>query len=307
MSGPLFQFKRFSLKNERSAMKVNTDGVLLGAAVELNPREGFRVLDAGTGTGVIALMVAQRLAETVKDFSVRGIDIDAPSAEEAAENFAASPWAGHMEAEKLPLRKCTGVYDLIVSNPPYYDDTLTNPDGRKNLARHAALAGSESAILWSPSAPATELAAGTGQPGGPDAAAAVNGRADGQDTAGSAADAENSPAAATPAEQAMSYRTLTAYAAEHLAEDGTLAMILPAACEKDVLRYAASFGLFPESLLHVCASEKKPPYRIVFQMKKRPSANAEGRTMNNIIKYKKSCGEYTPEYRALMKDFYLWA
>ena len=258
----LFQFKRFSLKNERSAMKVNTDGVLLGAAVELKPREGFRVLDAGTGTGVIALMVAQRLAEMVKDFSVKGIDIDAPSAEEAAENFAASPWAGHMEAEKLPLRKCTGVYDLIISNPPYYDDTLTNPDGRKNLARHAALSGSESAILWSPSA---------------------------------------------ETESAMSYRTLTAYAAEHLAEDGTLAMILPAACERDVLRYAASFGLFPESLLHVCASEKKPPYRIVFQMKKRPSANAEGRTMNNIIKYKKSCGEYTPEYRALMKDFYLWA
>ncbi len=299
MPGPFFQFKRFSLKNERSAMKVNTDGVLLGAAVQLNPREGFRVLDAGTGTGVIALMVAQRLSGTLRDFSIKGIDIDTPSAEEAAENFAASPWAGHMEAEKLPLRKCSGIYDLIISNPPYYDDTLSNPDGRKNLARHAALAGSESAILWNdPSGPAeTERAEEAVQPGGTDAT-------------GSAAAAKNGPDATTmPAgpEQAMSYRTLTAYAAEHLAEDGTLAMILPAACERDILRYAASFGLFPESLLRVCASEKKPPYRIVFQMKKRPSADAEGRPMNNIIKYKKSCGEYTPEYRALMKDFYLWA
>lgn len=260
MPGPYFHFKRFSLKNERSAMKVNTDGVLLGAAVGLTPTEGFRVLDAGTGTGVIALMVAQRLEGKVRNFSISGIDMDTPSAEEAAENFAASPWAGSLIAENIPLQKCPGIYDLIISNPPYYDDSLSNPDGRKNLARHAVMSGSDGAAIWN--------------------------------------DAQG---------QAMSYRTLTAYASQHLGEDGSLAMILPSSCEKDVLRYAASFGLFPESLLYVCASEKKPPYRIVFQMKRRPSADADGRPVKNIIKYKKSVGEYTPEYRALMKDFYLWA
>ena len=87
-----FRFKRFSVKNERSAMKVNTDGVLLGASVILEERP-LRVLDAGTGTGTIALMIAQRLEEKglLDQSSILGIDIDADSAEEAAENFRSSP------------------------------------------------------------------------------------------------------------------------------------------------------------------------------------------------------------------------
>lgn len=138
-----FRFKRFSVSNCRSAQKVGTDGVLLGAWVSLTGSEQH-ILDVGTGTGVIALMMAQRTEAAV----VIGIDIDAPSAEEASENFKASPWAGRMaafcgdfrglgtaEAHPLAFLRCK--YDLIVSNPPFFTGSLKAPDGRRSDARHS--------------------------------------------------------------------------------------------------------------------------------------------------------------------------
>ena len=83
-----FKFKKFSVVNEKSAMKVNTDGVLLGALMTLRP-EDRRLLDIGTGTGTVALMAAQRLAD-VPGLCIHAIDIDEPSASEAALNFAPS-------------------------------------------------------------------------------------------------------------------------------------------------------------------------------------------------------------------------
>lgn len=133
----VFRFKRFEVRNERSAMKVNTDGVLLGAAVTLSGSEK-RVLDVGTGTGTIALMLAQRLSDMGADARITGIDIDAPSAEEAGENFAASPWAAALDARHVPMQQYDGgPFDLIVSNPPYFDDSLQAPDARRNISRHS--------------------------------------------------------------------------------------------------------------------------------------------------------------------------
>lgn len=140
----IFRFKRFEVVNERSSMKVNTDGVLLGAAVTILPTDRH-ILDVGTGTGTIALMLAQRLlelklTEDIKDFQITGIDIDRASTEEAALNFAHSPWSGHLQAIHTPLQTLgtDALWDLIVSNPPYYDSSLQNPDSRKNMARHIA-------------------------------------------------------------------------------------------------------------------------------------------------------------------------
>ena len=136
--------------NERSAMKVNTDGVLLGAAMTI--REGDRfLLDIGTSTGTIALMAAQRVSGeeiTGQAGNIDAIDIDEPSATEAAMNFANSPWAECLHAHNMsldafaamddgdegPVRK----YDLIFSNPPYFEDSLTAPDERKSAARHTS-------------------------------------------------------------------------------------------------------------------------------------------------------------------------
>lgn len=128
----VFRFKQFSVCQDNSALKVGTDAVVLGAVMTIAPSDS-RMLDIGTGTGVIALMAAQR-SEAVID----AIDIDAPSAREAAQNFAASPWAErlHSHCAALGDYKPDGEFDLIFSNPPYYDNSLTNPDARETIARH---------------------------------------------------------------------------------------------------------------------------------------------------------------------------
>ena len=134
----VFRFKKFEVVNERSAMKVNTDGVLLGAAMTIKP-EDRHMLDIGTGTGTIALMAAQR---SCADAKVDAIDIDEPSASEAAANFANSPWSENMQAFNMSLDKFAketlAMYDLIFSNPPYFEDSLTAPDERKSTARHTS-------------------------------------------------------------------------------------------------------------------------------------------------------------------------
>ena len=144
----IFRFKQFEVVNERSAMKVNTDGVLLGAAMTLT-RQDRLMLDVGTGTGTIALMAAQRLSAlsectSSNDFRVDAIDIDEPSASEAAVNFGNSPWNANLRALNLSLADYTASlpedlrFDLIFSNPPYFEDSLTAPDERKSAARHTS-------------------------------------------------------------------------------------------------------------------------------------------------------------------------
>ncbi len=132
----IFRFRQFEVRNEKSAMKVNTDGVLLGALMTLRP-EDRRLLDIGTGTGTIALMAAQRLAGTA--VHIDAIDIDGASAEEAAENFRNSPWADRLHAHHCPLSlfRPSVEYDLIFSNPPFFTETLHSPSERKAQARHA--------------------------------------------------------------------------------------------------------------------------------------------------------------------------
>ena len=141
-----FRFKRFEVVNERSAMKVNTDGVLLGAAMTIRPEDRC-MLDIGTGTGTIALMAAQRISGNA--IRIDAVDIDEPSATEAAKNFANSPWSESLHAHNLSLDAFAAMdkkdglpavqrYDLIFSNPPYFEDSLTAPDERKSTARHTS-------------------------------------------------------------------------------------------------------------------------------------------------------------------------
>ena len=142
-------------------MNVNTDGVLLGALMTVDGASR-KLLDIGTGTGTIALMAAQRMDgisypasaaapdwtyEGTSDgpesnYIIEGIDIDAPSAEEAAMNFGSSPWKQHLRAHNLSLSDFTGlcgnaVYDHIFTNPPFFLEDLHSPDSRKAATRHA--------------------------------------------------------------------------------------------------------------------------------------------------------------------------
>lgn len=132
----VFRFKRFSLRNERAAMKVGTDACLLGSAMTLLPSDR-RFLDIGTGTGVIAMMAAQRLSG--QPFEITAIDIDTASCEEASANFSSSRWASSLRCINVPLASfpADGPFDLIFSNPPYFENSLKNPSARDAAARHS--------------------------------------------------------------------------------------------------------------------------------------------------------------------------
>ena len=136
-----FNFKKFSVQQDSATMKVNTDGVLVGAWFTVSSKEDQKILDIGSGTGVIALMAAQRLAaRQISKYRVDAVEIDAPSSAEALCNFIFSPWAGHLKMFNSPLNffaeNCPEKYSGIVSNPPYFNNSLKNPSLLKRLARH---------------------------------------------------------------------------------------------------------------------------------------------------------------------------
>jgi tRNA1Val (adenine37-N6)-methyltransferase len=129
-----FQFKQFSIVQKNSAMKVGTDGVLLGA---WSPLTNGKVLDIGTGTGLIALMLAQRNSES----SVDAIEIDKRAYNEAQLNFNNSPWSERIYAHCCPIQQFTPEYqyDLIVSNPPFFRDSTKAPNLTRSNVRHTDL------------------------------------------------------------------------------------------------------------------------------------------------------------------------
>lgn len=124
----MFQFKQFTIYQDLCAMKVGTDGVLLGAWAN----GGKRVLDAGTGTGIIALMMAQRYPNAV----VTAIDIDEGAVKQAQQNVVQSPFSQQITVLHNTLQEHQGEYDAIISNPPFFIDSLAGPDEQRNVARH---------------------------------------------------------------------------------------------------------------------------------------------------------------------------
>ncbi len=126
-----FRFKQFEVRHDCCAMKVNTDGVLLGAWC--NVAGVKNALDIGTGSGVIALMLAQRGIETVE-----AIELDKDAAAQAQENFLASKWASKLTGHHMALQQFrpNSPYDLIVSNPPFFENAYKTPLANRNLARH---------------------------------------------------------------------------------------------------------------------------------------------------------------------------
>ncbi len=134
----MFRFKQFTVHDDQCAMKVGTDGVLLGAWTATANGEWLTangaILDIGTGSGLIALMLAQRFPNA----HILGIDIDAYAVSQANQNFAISPWNTRLHAEHIALQDLASnsKFQLIVSNPPFFQNSLKAPNAARSTARH---------------------------------------------------------------------------------------------------------------------------------------------------------------------------
>lgn len=133
MSNPFFQFKQFTVWHDQCAMKVGTDGVLLGAWTMV--QNAHRILDIGTGTGLVALMLAQR---SLPEAAILALEVDEAATRQAKGNVANSPWKDRIEVlqKDFKLYQSSEKFDVIVSNPPYFVGSLGCPDSQRNTARH---------------------------------------------------------------------------------------------------------------------------------------------------------------------------
>lgn len=132
MANDYFSFKQFTIHQDRCAMKVGTDGVLLGV---LAPTiDSGRILDIGTGTGLVGIMLSQRCPQAM----VTGVELDANAAKQAEENATSTGWKIKIINKSIQdfSSQCEEKFDLIVSNPPYFINSLKAPEKNRNTARH---------------------------------------------------------------------------------------------------------------------------------------------------------------------------
>jgi tRNA1Val (adenine37-N6)-methyltransferase len=131
MSNSYFSFKQFTINQDKAAFKVGTDGVLLGACTDITGVS--RILDIGSGTGLIAIMLAQR-----SNASIVAIEPEYESFNQCLENVDNCRWKNRISVENTTLQdyRSDDKFDLIVTNPPYFSDSLKNPDPRKSSSRH---------------------------------------------------------------------------------------------------------------------------------------------------------------------------
>ena len=227
-----FTFKQFAVEQEDVAMKVGTDGVLLGAWAACDGAK--RILDIGTGTGLIALMLAQRNAEA----QIHAVEIDETATRRARANFDISPWAERLEVEQTAVQHYSPSekFDLIISNPPYFVDSLQCPDAKRTTARHT---------------------------------------------------------------QDLTFDELDRAVCRLLAEDGKFALILPV---NEFEKYLSLTQLHLVRRCDVHPTTGAAVKRVMAEFAKSKTATL---TLENITIEQERRGDYTDEYRALTKEFYL--
>lgn len=238
MGGDSFRFKQFTVTQTVSAMKVGTDGVIIGSWAALAGGER-RILDVGTGTGLIALMIAQRAPQAIVD----AVEIESGAATEAAANFEQSPFADRLDVKVIDFQNfsgsCEQKYDLVISNPPYFNGTYKSIDAQRTAARHSELL------------PSIDLIEGVLRVIEP-----VNGR---------------------------------------------FAAIFPYADAAVFIAKAAGAGLYCSRLLEILPKSGRAPKRMAaeFSMSRTLDVTTEQLTILD------DTGEYTDQYRALTRDFYI--
>lgn len=263
MANSYFSFKQFTVHQARSAMKVGTDGVLVGAwcgrEATLMPNESVRSeesmsererkevgcplrwLDVGTGTGLIALMLAQRfpLAE------IDALEPEPAACADAQDNFEASPWKERLHLIAGRLQEYAGQtslrYDHVVTNPPYFVDALHSPDAARSQARHTVT---------------------------------------------------------------LPYDELLEGVACVLKEEGTFSLILPPEESRRFRNEATARGWWLQRMTEVHSTGRSGVRRVLMQWGRHPQNGTESGVFDRLLIHGEG-GDYTPEYRALTRDFYL--
>jgi tRNA1Val (adenine37-N6)-methyltransferase len=236
MPNPYFRFKEFTIHMDRCAMKVGTDGVLLGAWSDCSGKEN--VLDIGTGTGLIALMIAQRENKS----RITAIELDEAAYIQAQENVLISPWKDrisvvHSSYQQF-VKDCSDKFDLLVCNPPFFTQSFLSDDNERMMARHDSTLPLEELIRESK---------------------------------------------------------------EIMAQNGSLAFVFPYDRDEDVKRVSEAHGFYIHKRLIVKPTIRKQPKRILYEIGPRKKTFQE----QTLIIEDKGRHEYSDEYIALTKDFYL--
>lgn len=237
MSNSFFKFKQFTIQQQHCAMKVCTDACLFGSWLSARARvlPGQSILDIGTGTGLLSLMMAQR-----SEAFIDAVEIDEAAAQQAAMNFDASPWAERLNLITGDIKKLafTKKYDLVFSNPPFFAHHLKSEDSKRNLALHS---------------------------------------------------------------DALNLEELLSVVVKVLAEKGKFAVLLPAQQAEEMEKLAATQGLQVEEKVWVKQTPRHPWFRVFLLFFAHPAA-----TVNKEITIKDEFNEYTQEFVALLKDYYLF-
>jgi tRNA1Val (adenine37-N6)-methyltransferase len=248
MPNPYFQFKQFTIHHDRCAMKVTTDACLFGAwcAHEIQKAKyeirstkyeerSTQLLDIGAGTGLLSLMVAQK-----NDCTIDAVEIEKEAAEQAAENIAASPWKENIRIHHTDILKfqTEQSYDVIISNPPFYEKEIVSADQQKNTAHHS---------------------------------------------------------------DELKLSELISCIKNHLSATGIFYLLLPFKRTNEALKILSKEGLLVQKQVVVAPSVVHAPFRFLIK---------GGRQQAMIIEEKffitDEQKQYTPEFVALLKDYYLY-
>lgn len=228
-----FQFKQFFIAHDKCAMKVNTDGILLGAIAD--PNYAQNILDLGTGSGLVAIMLAQRTGDNCQ---ITALELEPSAYQQAVENAKNSAWAERICVQQGDVLKAEfdTQFDLIVSNPPYFVESLTSPNDERTLARSAT----QSHLAW------------------------LN------------------------------------QAKKWLTPQGKITFILPTIEAEKLIIQSETSGLFCSEIYQIITKVGQTSKRIIATFSQEPQIKIE----KQLIIYNEQ-NQYTKEFIALTKDFYL--
>ncbi|MGV3538835.1 MAG: tRNA1(Val) (adenine(37)-N6)-methyltransferase [Rufibacter sp.] len=236
MANSYFQFKQFLIRQDKCAMKVCTDSCVFGAYAEVESAK--RILDIGAGTGLLSLMVAQRAPQA----QIGAVEIDPAAALQAKENISASPWAERISLFPVSLQEFAATkpapFDVIISNPPFFQASLKSADAAKNRAKHT---------------------------------------------------------------ETLSFQEIIGFAENFLQPNGLLHILLPPHEARVFGQQAHAAGFFPQKILWLEATPGGKLLRAIHTYRR----SHRKLVIETSLAVREKDQTYTPQFRELLKDFYL--